>query len=154
MENKHWEYKIGGNLHSIIPALIVLAVFGCVSIWLYSSNNGAFVFTLALTALALLLTAYSIYRFLFVKILLGEDGFYHQTKPGDGKYYKYTDITEAWESSGKNQNGTTAYYCSFKTANGQVIKFAFLPLEADEVDYFLTNINGKYSDINGEDIHE
>lgn len=154
MENKQWKYKIGGNFHSIIPALIMLTVFGGVSIWLYSSNNGAFIFTSVLTALVLFLIAYSIYRLLFVKVLIGEDGFYHQTKPGNGKHFKYTEITEAWESSGKNQNGTNSYYCSYKMSDGQVNKFPFSSFESDEIDYFLMRINGEESEINGKDAYE
>lgn len=154
MENIKWKYRIGGNFNGIIPALIVMIIFGGVSVWLYSVKNGAFIFVSVLTALVLLIVAYSTYRFLFVKVLIGEDGFYHQTSPGNGKYYKYTEITEAWKSSGKNQNGTTECYCSYKTVDGALRKFLFSSFESDELDYFLIRINGEESRISGEDKDE
>lgn len=154
MKNEYWKYKIGGSLKSFIPLLILLAIFGGVSIWLHSSNNGAFIFTTFFTFLVLALSAYSIYRFIFVKVLIGEDGFYHQTKPGNGQYYDYTEIAEAWESSGQDYGGTTNYYCSFKTAGGQVNKFPFFSSESDGIDYLLMRINGENSEADGEDAYE
>ena len=50
MEVDRWKYKVGGRTVGLIPALVLLAVFGGLSIWLYCSHNGAFLFTLFLTA--------------------------------------------------------------------------------------------------------
>lgn len=154
MENEHWNYKIGDGHQGLILLFILLAVFGGLSIWLHMSNNGAFIFAAFFTALILVLIAYSIYRLLVVKVLIGEDGFFHQTRPGNGKYYHYTEIAEAWESSGKTLNGTAGYYCSYKTADGQVVKFPFLPFESDGIDYLLIRINGEESKADGEDRDE
>ena len=149
MEKKQWKYRIGGGLHSLAPLLVLLVVFGSVSVWLRLNNNGAFLFTMLLTIIVLVLIACSIYRFLFSKIFLGEDGFYHQTKPGNGTYYAYTEITEAWESSEDNLRGTAGSYCSFRTADGQVVKFLFTPSEAEAIDYFLMRVNGEESGADG-----
>lgn len=149
MKNEIWKYKIGGGLQGLIPLLILLVLFGGISIWLYSRNNGAFIFTAFFVVIVLALIAYLFYRLMYVKVLIGENGIYHQTKPGNGKYHDYTAITEAWESSGKTLS-STASYCSYKAADGQVMKFPFLPCEADGIDYFLERINGEDQEVSGE----
>lgn len=154
MKNQIWEYKIGVEPFGFIPLAILLAVFGGVSIWLHISNNGAFLFTDLLTAFVLIITVYSIYKYMFVKILVGETGFYHQTKPGNGKYYDYADITEAWESSGKTANGMESYYFCYKTTDGQIIKFPFTASQSDGIEYLLAQINCESENTDGEDTYE
>lgn len=154
MDNEIWKYKVGGGLQWLLPVFILLAVFGGVTIWLYTTNNGAFIFLLFLTIIVLAIMVCSIYRTLFVKVLIGEKGFYHQTKPGNGHYYAYADITEAWESSGKSMNASTAYYCSCKTLEGQVVKFPFFSYESDGIDYLLLCVNGETYEADGEDTDE
>lgn len=143
MENENWTYKIGAGLQGFIPLGILLAVFAGVSIWLYKIGNGAFIFTSLLAALVFALAVYSVYRVLFVKVLIGEKGFCHQTGPGKSKYYAYSEITQAWESSGKNSNGTTGYYCCYKTSDGQTVRFPFAPFESEGVEYFLARAGGE-----------
>lgn len=140
MENKQWIYKVGGRAQGVLPSLFLLALFGGVSIYLYLSKHGAFLFGMILTAIAFALLIACIFRAKFVKVLIGEDGFYHQTKPGNGRYYKYGEITEAWESSGKSLNGMEQHFCNYKTPDGQVIRFPFFPFEADGIDYLLERV--------------
>ena len=45
MNHKEWKYKIGGNLHGLILSLFLLTLFGGLSIWLYETHNGAYLFT-------------------------------------------------------------------------------------------------------------
>ncbi|MEG2036389.1 MAG: hypothetical protein RRZ93_00205 [Ruthenibacterium sp.] len=134
---------MGGKLQGIIPCSILLAVFGGLSIWLYCSNNGAYIFSAFLTAAVIVLIPVCIYRAVFVKVLIGEEGVYHQTKPGNGKYYEYADIIKAWDSSGKCLNGTEEYYCNFMLANGQVIKFLYFACDDDGIEYFLKRVEKK-----------
>lgn len=143
MKSKDWKYKVGTDLFSFIPLLILLLVFGGVSLWLYLIDNGAVLFTGLFTAVILLLVIYSIYRYLFIKILVYEDGFYCQTKIGNGKYYKYSDIAQAWQSQGIETNGAAGNYFNFRTTDGDVIKFYFLPSQDEGIDYILTTINGE-----------
>ncbi len=143
MEEDRWKYKVGGRPVGLIPALVLLAVFGGLSIWLYCSHNGAFLFTLFLTAATFVLILCCIYRAVFVKVLFGERGFYHQTQPGNGRYFRYSEILKAWESAGKESNGTTGYFCTCETIDGQVLRFPFLPGESDGIGYFLDCVNSR-----------
>lgn len=78
-----------------------------------------------------------------MKVLIGERGFYHQTQPGNGRYFRYSEILKAWESAGKESNGTTGYFCTCETIDGQVLRFPFLPGESDGIGYFLDCVNSR-----------
>lgn len=150
MKKKQWNYQIGGKPQGLIPTLFLLALFGGLTIWLYMSHNGAFLFGMILTVLALAILFAVIYRAIFVKLLIGEDGFYHQTKPGNGRHYKYSQIKKAWESSGKGVNGVENSFCNYETYDGRVVRFPFFPYESDGVDYLMERINDKASGGCGE----
>lgn len=143
MNNEDYKYKISYSPKSLIMSMITLIIFSGVSVLLYKNNNGAYVFTSIFTLLILVMTLYSIYSMLFVKILIGKNSFYHQSAPGNGKNYEYSEIIEAWESSGKASNGSNTHYLNYKTQDGKVHKFLFYPYQYDEVDYLLEKINGK-----------
>ena len=89
LKNEEWEYKIGGRFQGLIPALIFLAAFGGITFWLYKSENSAYIFTGFLTAFAVLCVLLSIYRSVFLKVLLSPIAFYYQTNPFNGKKYTY-----------------------------------------------------------------
>lgn len=151
MKNSNWKYKIGTDLFAFVPLSISLLIFGGVSIWLYTEKNGAVLFTGFLTAILIICAIYNIYRVLFVKILIGEDGFYHKAGISGGKYYKYSDIAEAWQSNGKTINGTVSYYLNYKTSDGKTVKFQFLPFQDEGIEYLLEKINGKGEDAANEE---
>lgn len=140
MKNKDLKYKIGKDWFSLIPMLLLLSVFGGISIWLYLSQNGAFIFTGFMTVLLILITLYVIYCCIFRKILIFEDGFYFQTDIGNGKYYKYSDIAKAWESDGKALNGVPTYYFNFRTSQGSVKRFSFLIADSDGIEYLINAV--------------
>ncbi|MBQ8828300.1 MAG: hypothetical protein IJZ90_04100 [Clostridia bacterium] len=150
MKGSNWRYKIGTDMFSFIPITVLLVVFGGVSVWLYIKDNGIVLFTGFLTALVLCIAVYNVYRCLFVKLLIGEDGFYLRTKPGNGKYYDYTEITEAWESEGKSANGVVNYYLNYKTADGNTVKFPFNAAQSESAEYLLSRINNTGDADNGE----
>ncbi len=112
MKNERWKYKTRGHggVQSFIPIFILLTLFGGITVWLYGSGNGAYILTAALFAVSVVILLYSIYSYIFVKLFVGGKGFYRQTRPGNGKYYAYTEIAEAWEST-----GTSPRVC-FKTS--------------------------------------
>ena len=56
------------------------------------------------------------------------------------KYYKFSDIKEAWESSGMAGNGANQYYLNFKTADGIVKKFVFTAANSDGVDFLVSKV--------------
>lgn len=143
MKNENYEYKISYSAKGLIAPVITLIIFGVITILLYNNNIGAYIFTSIFTLVILAMTLYSAYATLFVKILIGKNSFYHQTAPGNGKSYEYSEILEAWESSGKSNNGSNTHYFKYKTQDGKVHKFLFYPYQYDEVDYLLEKINGK-----------
>lgn len=148
MKNEDYKYKIGAKLQGFFPILLALLVFGGVSIALYISGNAAYFLTGGLTALVIVLLIVSAYRSIFNKMLLYENGFYYQTRPGNGRHYEYAEIKEAWGSA---EDGGSYNYCCFKTMDGQTFKFPFLNYDYDGVDYFLTRINGEESEVDDED---
>lgn len=158
MKHAKWNYKIGGNLHGLIPSLFLLALFGGLSIWLYLTQNSAFVLSLIFTAFVVVILLAIFYSALFVKVYIYEEGFYHQTRPGNGKYYQYSEIKEAWVSSGKATVGVNNYFCNYKTLDGQVVKFPFLPYETDGVEHLVACVQSKaqgtYSDPTNKDSEE
>lgn len=146
MKNERWKYQTrghGSGVQGFIPIFILLALFGGITFWLYGSGNGAYIFTAALFAVSVAILLYSIYSCIFVKLFVGDEGFYHQTRPGNGRYYAYSEIAEAWESTGTSPNGTVSYYCHYKTLDGKLVKFWFTPMESDSIDFLLAHVEAK-----------
>lgn len=143
MKKENWKYKSEAEISGLIPVIILLLVFGGVFIWTYMTNNGAYIFAFVLTLIALALLLYSIYAIIFIKLYVSDDGFYIRTGPGNGKYYNYSEIKEAWESSGRVNNGVAVAYLNIRTSDGDVIKFRPLGNDTDAVDYLLYMINGE-----------
>lgn len=143
LKNKKWKYKIGGSLHGLIPSLFLLALFGGLSIWLYKTDNSAYFFAMILAAFVVAILIAVIYRALFVTVLIYDDGCYHQTKPGKGKYYKYSEIKKAWVSSGKDSTDANNFFCNYKTYDGEVVRFPFFLVESDGVDYLIECVESK-----------
>ncbi|MCI8497055.1 MAG: hypothetical protein HFE85_02230 [Clostridiales bacterium] len=148
MKNQQWEYKVGAQPMGFLALGILLAVFGGITVWLYLARNGMFVFTGLFAVFALLLTVYSVYQAIFVKAFIGETGFYIQTKPGNGRYYDYSEMVEAWE--GCEQIDLSTHCCfSFRTLEGQVVRFPFPASQEDAFTYLL--IQAGYAPENDEE---
>lgn len=139
-----WKYQIGGRPSGLIAEIILLILFSTGTIVLFRHENGAFLFIFALDVIVIILIILTIWRAVFRKILIGEQCFCHQMGRAGKKYYNYTDIRQAWTSTGQNLNGTVGCWCTYETADGQTIRFPFFPSESEQVDYFLKQIR-KYS---------
>lgn len=95
-KEESWQYKIGRTtLTGILPALLPFLLLGGISVWLYLSHNGIFIFTGLFSCILLIILLAILYRSLFIKNWIGEQGIYHQSKPGNGHYYPYNEITKA-----------------------------------------------------------
>lgn len=145
---KNIKYKVCKDLFSIIPATIVLLVFGGVTVWLDKTNNGMFIFTGLLTAIVGFLWVCILYQYFFKKILVGENGFYYQDGIFSGKYYKYEDIMEAWESKGITTNGVLNYYLNLKTTDGKVMKYNFTVDKIEGVLYLIDKVTERKENAN------
>lgn len=137
MEKNQWKYKIGSGKAPIIISFIMLSVFGGLAIWLYSTENGAFIFAGLLSVVMLIITIATVHRFLFYKVLIGKDEFYYQTSSTNGKLYKYTDVDKAWTSSGTAQNGAHQEYCNISLLDGTIIRFPFYYADSNAVEYLI-----------------
>lgn len=76
--------------------------------------------------------------------MIGEDSFCHCKSPWDKKEYKYTDISEVWESTGKSVNGASQNYLNYRTPSGEVEKFYFSPCQYDEISFLIEKIDKDY----------
>ena len=139
MEERNWKYKITSRTVLVVAA-VMLALFGGVTFWLYTVHNGAFILVgciAALTAIAFLLSVYSA---LFFKVFVDKDGFYFQTAPGNGRYYRYAEICDMWLSSGRETNARQSTYCNFETVEGKRLRFLVLGSQIDAVDYMIERV--------------
>ena len=139
---KKIKYEIGYDLFSLIPASVALLVFSGTTIILKIKNNGIFIFTGLLSLAVIAIIASILYAHFFKKILIDDEGFYYKNGIGNAKYYKFSDIKEAWESGGMAGNGANQYYLNFKTADGTVKKFTFTAANSDRVDFLISKVMG------------
>ena len=153
MKDEQWEYKIGGRLQGFFPMLLVLAVFGGVTVWMYLTKNAGFPIGALFTLLAVCIILGVVYRKLFCKVLIYKDHIYHQSAPGNGREYRYSEIAEAWVSMGLEQS-----YLNFKAADGRIYKINLLLFEDEDGADFLVKrvreIHGIRDDEGEEDDDE
>lgn len=140
MENQTWKYKIRSGKMPVILTVIMFAVFGGLTAWLYSTNNGAFIFTGLFSAILLALVIATSYRLAFYKVLIGEDDFYYQTGPSNGKLYRYSEVEKAWVNSGEAQNRAQQDFCNIEIPGIPVIRFQFFYADEKAVDYLIKRI--------------
>lgn len=143
MDRENWKYKSEADLFGFIPVTILLLVFGGVFAWTYLTENGAVIFALPLALIAVAIFLYTVYVYFVVKLYVGDEGFYIRTNPTNGRYYRYSEIREAWESSGKANNGVHVSHLNIRTHEGDVMKFHPPGSDTDAVDYILYMINGE-----------
>ena len=147
MEDNQWVYQIRSGFTGTILSLVMLALFGGITYWLYTSGNGAFLFLLVLTAIMLAVFLAALYRALFYKIQIGNDCFFYQTTPSNGKRINYVEVEKAWTSSGIEHNGAESNYCNIAFPDGTVIRFPFYPIDSESVAYLLQQIEAHHFEI-------
>ena len=76
----------------------------------------------------------------FYKVFVGKDGFYYQTGIGNGKFYNYTIVKNAWLNSGEAQNRAQEDYCNIEINGIPVIRFQFFYNDEKAVDYLIKRI--------------
>ena len=125
MEEKQWKYKIGAGKMPVILSLGMAILFGCLSVWLHKTENGAYFFGDILTGIMVAVLIATIYRLMFYKVLIGKDGFYFQTHISNGMYHNYRELKNAWITKGQNLSGYENKWCHFETSDGKVTRFVF-----------------------------
>ena len=140
MEERNWKYKITGGWPTLIVASIMLAIFTGLTVWLYNTRNRPFIGGLIVTACMAIGFILSVCSVLFFKVFVDKDGFYFQTSPSNGQFYRYTEIHSMWLSSGRETNARQSTYCNFETIEGKRSRFLVLGSQIDAVDYMIERV--------------
>ena len=135
MQEDKWVYQIGKDGLAVVFPLIGLAVSGGVAIALALANNPAVFFVGLFALFMLVMTLMGLYRRFIVKFLVGENGFYHQTKPGNGRYHRYSELEKAWTSYG---DGNNALYFYYQLPGKSPVRIFYTPIEDEAVEYMLS----------------
>lgn len=139
--DREWIYKIRSDKTGMLLLFIMTAIFSSVTLWLYKSNNGAFIFVLAFSILLLMLLLAGIYRGIFYKVFISSDGFYYQTGIGNGNFYPYSEVEKAWVNTGTAQNGAQIDSCNIALRDQKVIRFTFSYKDEEAVEYLIETAN-------------
>ncbi len=158
IDNNYQEYIIDGKRYgkaSIIIALVLLITFSVLNVSLIQYGvpivflGSGIVFSLAILIV-------SIIRYSCLKIQIGNKGFYFQSNPFNGKYYKYSDIKSCKEvlkvyrhrgSGTQSPNKLYYYYFIFTDKNGRTKKFQFeKPIHEHEIQVLTMRIENAKND--------
>lgn len=148
LKEECWKYKIKSRKGPVVISLLMFAVFGGITLWLYSNNNGAFIFTGLFSAILMALVIATCHRLAFFKVLIGKDGFYYQTSRGNGKFYSYNNVKKAWINTGEAQNRTQQDYCNIEIPDIPIIRFQFFYNDEKGVDYLINRIEKTLNEKN------
>lgn len=140
MKAKTYRYKITSGLTGVILSFIMLTVFGGLAIWFHISQSDAIIIGRILVIFSAVAFVLALYRAVFFKVLIDENGFFYQTAPGNGRYYHYHEIRTMWISSGNETNSQQMTYCNFETNEGKISRFSFLGVNLDAVDYLMKRV--------------
>lgn len=125
MKKTTWRYTLCDSLTGVIPAAVLLAVFGTVTVLLRKANNGAFFVTGALMLFVLAVIGYAFWRHCFHRLCLADDCLFLQTTPANGKEYAFCEIRAAWQTTDRTPNGVLQHCFHFETTDGEKHRFTF-----------------------------
>ena len=141
LDKKQWKYKIGGGVGcGTILVFLMMVGMAALCLWFHKTGNGAIVLGRIILIVFAAAFGLSLYRTLFFKVLIDKDGFYYQSAPGNGRHYRYSEIRNAWVSSGKETNGTSTRYCQFETREGSIVRIAITEADMDAADYIVERV--------------
>lgn len=132
MENKNWLYKIDGKKRSLIRVIFTCAVSIFAIILSVDQLKGGEHKSLSLGLMFSVLAIFSssiairvLIRFIWFKILIGEEEFYCQTNPFDGRCYRYSEVKNA-------RTETKASRAGFSHTVSQPLYMCYLCFSDDE----------------------
>ena len=138
MRDGRWKHQIGGRLSAgfliVLAAAVAVGVFGVVQY--RGSGNSVFALLGLAAALLLLAGLNGLYKSVCVKLLVGEEEFFYQTTPWDGKAHRYEELAEAWDSVQAGVADSHPHLC-WRTRGGRMEKLYYRPGEREGVEYFL-----------------
>lgn len=140
LDKKQWKHKIGGNVIGTVLCFFMLAGAAALCIWFDKTGNGAILPGRIILAVFAVAFALSLYRVVFFKVLIGRDGFFYQSAPGNGRYYRYSELRNAWVSAGKETSSMSTFYLQFETREGSITRIAILEADTDAADYLVKRV--------------
>ena len=147
MQEDKWVYQIGKDSLAVVFPLIGLVISGGIAIALALANNPAVFFMSLFALFMLVMTLMGLYRRFIVKFLVGENGFYHQTKPGNGRYHRYSELEKAWTAFG---GGTNALYFYYQLPGKSPVRFYYNPMDDEAVEYMLSKFRSFHPELEEE----
>ena len=157
MDKKQWKHKITGGKAGLILSFVMLVGFSALAFWFHVTENGAIIIGRIVVIFAALAFSLALYQALFFKVLIGKDDFFYQTHPGNGRYYRYSEIRKAWVSSGRETNRREMVYCNYETNDGKIVRFFITGADMDAVEYFLQRVEAvdtSNTDCSGDDARD
>lgn len=147
MEEDKWVYEIGKDGFAVVFPLIGLVISGGIAIALALANNPAVFFMSLFALFMLVMTLMGLYRRFIVKFLVGENGFYHKTKPGNGRYHRYSELDKAWTAYG---DGNNALYFYYQLPGQSPVRFFYNLMDDEAVEYMLSKFRSFHPELEEE----
>ena len=147
MEEDKWVYEIGKDGFAVVFPLIGLVISGGIAIALALANNPAVFFMSLFALFMLVMTLMVLYRQFIMKFLVGKNGFYHKTRPGNGHYHRYSELEKAWTSYG---DGNNALYFYYQLPGQSPVRFFYNLIDDEAVEYMLSKFRSFHPELEEE----
>ena len=147
MQEDKCVYQIGKDEAGVVVTLICLVVFGILAIWLAYVEHPAALFVGPLALMILVMASAIIYRHFIMKFLVGENGFYHRSRPGNGRYHRYSELEKAWTSYG---DGNNALYFYYQLPGEPPVRFFYNLMDDEAVEYMLSKFRSFHPELEEE----
>lgn len=147
MEEDKWVYEIGKDGFAVVFPLIGLVISGGIAIALALANNPAVFFMSLFALFMLVMTLMVLYRQFIMKFLVGKNGFYHKTRPGNGHYHRYSELEKAWTSYG---DGNNALYFYYQLPGQSPVRFFYNLIDDEAVEYMLSKFRSFHPELKEE----
>ena len=147
MQEDKCVYQIGKDEAGVVVTLICLVVFGILAIWLAYVEHPAALFVGPLALMILVMASAIIYRHFIMKFLVGENGFYHRSRPGNGRYHRYSELEKAWTSYG---DGNNALYFYYQLPGQSPVRFFYNLIDDEAVEYMLSKFRSFHPELEEE----
>ena len=147
MEEDKWVYEIGKDGFAVVFPLIGLVISGGIAIALALANNPAVFFMSLFALFMLVMTLMVLYRQFIMKFLVGKNGFYHKTRPGNGRYYRYSELEKTWTAYG---DGNNALYFYYQLPGESPVRFFYNLMDDEAVEYMLSKFRSFHPELEEE----
>lgn len=138
---KKEKYSIKSDWISSVLTCVLSLVFGTATVLLKQKGNGAFVFTGIFSLIIIALFLLTLYRMVFFKVLIYEDGFFLKTSPFNGRFYSYGDTEKAWTVAESDYGTGNERYLNIAPIGEDTLKIPFAYKDKRAVNYLVKCVN-------------